>query len=71
MKDAKIPSHQVDVVEIMYSQLARAIFVGKTNVVPEYSGSLIELRMNLGLMPEDILFAGHGLAVGHAHGKPN
>jgi glycosyltransferase involved in cell wall biosynthesis len=43
----------------MYSQLARAVFVGKTNVVPEYSASLIELRMNLGLMPEDLLFAGH------------
>lgn len=43
----------------IYSQLARAIFVGKTNVVPEYSASLTELRMTLGLMPEDVVFAGH------------
>lgn len=43
----------------MYSQLARAVFVGKTNVAPEYSASLTELRMTLALMPEDVLFAGH------------
>jgi glycosyltransferase involved in cell wall biosynthesis len=38
---------------------ARVVVVGKTNVVPEYYSSLTTVRMSLGLLPEDILYAGH------------
>jgi glycosyltransferase involved in cell wall biosynthesis len=39
--------------------LARIIFIGKTNVVPQYYTALKELITQYGLMPEDVLFTGH------------
>jgi glycosyltransferase involved in cell wall biosynthesis len=42
-----------------FIQPVRAVFVGKTNVVPEYFASLTTVRMSLGLMPEDVLYTGH------------
>jgi glycosyltransferase involved in cell wall biosynthesis len=54
-----------DVIRLYYfykrfcTPLARLIFVGKTNVVPSYFGALKELTMRYGLMPEDVVFAGH------------
>ena len=43
----------------LYQSLVRVIFVGKTNVVPAYSGALSDLRARFGLMPEDVFFTGH------------
>ncbi|MCI0412716.1 glycosyltransferase [bacterium] len=54
-----------DVIRLYYfykrfcTPLARLIFIGKTNVVPAYTGALKELTMRYGLMPEDVLFTGH------------
>jgi glycosyltransferase involved in cell wall biosynthesis len=42
-----------------YNPLARLIFVGKTNVAPSYLASLRELSARLGLMPAEVVFAGH------------
>lgn len=42
-----------------YSQLSRIIFVGKTNVTPPYHGALREMIARLGIMPDDVVFAGH------------
>lgn len=42
-----------------YSQLSRIIFVGKTSVTPPYHGALSEMRARLGIMPDDVVFAGH------------
>lgn len=43
----------------LYSQLSRAIFVGKTNVTPAYRAALRERTSRLGIMPDDVVFAGH------------
>ena len=43
----------------MCNPLSRLIFIGKTNVVPAYHAALKELTMRYGLMPDDVLFAGH------------
>lgn len=43
----------------MFNPLSRVIFVGKTNVALPYYAALNDIRARLGLMPEDVLYAGH------------
>jgi glycosyltransferase involved in cell wall biosynthesis len=43
----------------LYQTLVRVIFVGKTNVVPAYTGALAELRAQFGLMADEVTFTGH------------
>ncbi|HSE43317.1 MAG TPA: glycosyltransferase, partial [Acidobacteriota bacterium] len=43
----------------LFIQPARLVFVGKTNVVPEYYSALTTVRMSFGLLPEDVLYTGH------------
>ena len=43
----------------LYDPLSRIVFVGKTDVVPEYWAALLEFTSRLEFMPEDVVFTGH------------